>query len=118
LVEEGFANYYFYSEDEKYSDELVNAWENCLRRNVNLCEASKDVCAGCILIGGKSIVNGCDFDCDVSGWRIHSEGRKKFIFDKVLTLGDREEFEIDLSNSGGSLFLRDEEGKLVKWLSP
>ena len=116
LVEEGFANYYFYSEGKKYSEELLGAWEKCLTRNENLCEASEDVCVNCIYVKGETIVNGCNLDCDVSGWGIHSEGRKKFIFsEEVLSSGESIKFNLDLSDSGESLFLRDEEGKLVRW---
>ncbi len=116
LVEKGFANYYFYSDGEKYSEELMDAWEICIRNNKNLCERSLDKCANCISISSNSIINICDFDCDIGGWQIHSEGRKKFIFSKqVLSSGKRVNFEIDLADSGGSLFLRDDEGKLVRW---
>ena len=115
MVEKGFANYYFYSGREKYSRELVDAWETCIANEKNLCEKSVDVCAGCIFVEGKSIVNDCDFDCDVSGWKIHGEGRKYFVFSGVIFSGEEIGFDLDLSNSGGSLFLRDEEGNLILW---
>jgi hypothetical protein len=116
LVENGFANYYFYSGGGKYSEDLVGAWERCLEKNVNLCERSVDVCASCVFIESDSIVNDCNFDCDISNWKIHGEGRKKFIFpEQIIGPGEKADFEIDLSNSGGSLFLRDDEGLLVLW---
>ncbi len=116
MVEEGFANYYFYSDGEKYSEELMDAWEKCLENGKNLCEKSQDVCADCIYVKGETIVNSCNLYCDVGGWEIHSEGRKKFVFsEQVLKTGEKVGFEIDLTNSGGSLFLRDGEEKLVLW---
>ncbi len=116
LVKKGFANYYFYSDGEKYSEDLIDAWEVCMGKGKNLCEASENVCAKCIYVEGKTIVNNCNFDCDVGGWQMHSEGRKKFVFsEEVIGSGEKVDFEIDLSNSGGSLFLRDGGGKLVVW---
>ncbi len=115
LVENGFANYYFYSGKDKYSEELLESWEDCLKRNVNLCESSESKCALCISIEGKSVVNNCSFECDVSDWEVHSEGRKRFVFQGKLGSGEKENFDLDLSNSGGSLFLRDGAGKLVVW---
>jgi hypothetical protein len=116
MVEEGLANYYFYSGEDKYSEKLLKNWRRCLERNVNLCERSKNVCADCILIEDSLIVNECGFECDVSGWKIHGEGRKKFIFDGTLEAGGEKSFDLDLSNSGGSLFLRDWKGKLVEYI--
>src|SRR6266498_188276 len=48
MVENGFANYYFYSGRDKYSDDLENAWNQCIEKNVNLCEKSVNMCAPCI----------------------------------------------------------------------
>ncbi len=116
MVEMGFANYYFYSDGEKYSEELMDAWEKCLENGKNLCEKSLDICVNCIYVEGETIVNSCNLDCDVKGWEMHSEGRKKFVFsEEVLSSGESIKFNLDLSDSGGSLFLRDGEGKLVLW---
>jgi len=116
MVEEGFANYYFYSDGEKYSQDLIDAWERCIERNVNLCKKSLDKCSRCISIDSKNIVNNCGFDCDVGGWIMHSEGRKKFVFDEqILNPGEKANFEIDLSDTGNTIFLRDGKGKLVEW---
>jgi endonuclease YncB( thermonuclease family) len=118
IVKNGFANYYFYSGKDKYSRSLVNAWKNCINEEINLCESSKHVCAECVLISSdsKSIINNCDFDCDVSEWQIKGEGRGKFAFqEKVLKSGEKAEFKLDLTDSGGSLFLTDDGGKLVVW---
>ncbi|MFH1325146.1 MAG: thermonuclease family protein [archaeon] len=117
MVENGFANYYFYSGKDKYSNDLENAWRTCLDNNVNLCEKSEDICAQCISIDSGSVKNSCAFDCNVSGWEIKGEGRKKFSFEGELESGKSKEFSLDLSDSGGSLFLKDKEGKLVLWES-
>ena len=118
LVEEGFANYYFYSGNEKYGEELILAWENCMVNGKNLCQKSEHVCANCISIDSKIIMNNCSFDCYIEDWKMLGEGRKEFVFsEKILKSGEEMEFELDLSNSGGSLFLRDSEGKLVLFQS-
>lgn len=117
IVENGFANYYFYSGRDKYSDDLIEAWNRCLERNINLCEVSTHSCASCIIINSDYIENICSFSCNISNWEIKLEGRDKFIFEEqqVLTQNSKFEFKLDLENSGGSLFLRDDLGKLVNW---
>jgi|TARA_Y100000310_G_scaffold246466_1_gene251769 hypothetical protein len=116
LVEEGLANYYFYSGKDIHSDDLMNAWDSCIENNKNLCEKSIDVCKSCISISQNKIVNECDFDCDITDWQIKGEGRKKFIFpDGILEQGEEASFELELTNTGDTLFLRDGEGKLVLW---
>ncbi len=117
IVEEGFANYYFYSGRDKYSDALEKAWQSCIDKSVNLCEISVDICGKCIDIGVSKdyIINNCSFSCDISLWEIKGEGREKFAFNETLETNEMAGFDLDISNSGGSLFLRDEEGKLVEW---
>jgi len=117
LVEEGFANYYFYGGRDKYSNALEDAWKDCIEKNVNLCEASVDECADCIeLEGFDTIINSCSFSCDINGWQIKGEGRKNIIFSDII-LGSGEEigFELELTETGDTIFLRDDEGKLVLW---
>jgi len=87
LVEQGFANYYFYSGKDIYSQDLINAWNSCINENVNLCEKSGEVCGECVEIVGKEIVNSCGFDCNIEGWEIKEEGRDKFVFDGSLSSG-------------------------------
>ncbi|MDZ4226836.1 MAG: thermonuclease family protein, partial [Candidatus Pacearchaeota archaeon] len=113
LVENGFANYYFYEGKDKYSDDLTDAWGKCIEKNVNLCEKSANICAPCIDINSYSITNSCSFSCDIDGWIIKGEGREKFVFNGTLNPGMDFKFSLDLTNSGGSLFLRDEKGKLA-----
>jgi len=114
LVEKGFANYYFYDGKDKYSEDLENAWEKCLENKINLCKHSSHKCSSCIEINSKkSIINNCEFSCDINNWEIKGEGRKKFLFNKTINSGETLEFDLDISSSGGTLFLRDSEGNLV-----
>ena len=115
LVENGYANYYFYGGKDEYSNELLGAWETCMENKINLCEPSNSVCFSCISININTIINNCNFECDINGWEIKGEGRNKFIFNKTLSSNQETDFELDLADSGGSLFLRDEEGLLVFW---
>ena len=117
LVENGFANYYFYSGMDKYSDDLKKAWNECMRNNKNLCEKSDDACRTCITIGTSKdfITDNCSFSCDISGWEIKGEGRDKWIFNDTIKPDETKGFELNLANSSGSLFLRDRQGKLVEW---
>jgi len=116
MVENGFANYYFYGGKDKYSDELLNAWNMCLTNNVNLCEKSDDVCSVCIKISDSSLINNCSFSCNITNWQVRGEGREKFIFsENILAPNEKTYFVLDLKNTGGSLFLRDAKGKLVEW---
>ncbi|HEA46483.1 MAG TPA: hypothetical protein ENH99_01755 [Candidatus Pacearchaeota archaeon] len=117
LVEEGFANYYFYGGRDKHSDALENAWESCIENNVNLCEKSINSCASCMEIkDSKTLINSCGFGCDINNWEIKTEGRNKFIFsEKILEQGEEILFVLELMDTGDTLFLRDVEGKLVVW---
>jgi micrococcal nuclease len=115
IVKNGFGNYYFYSGFDKYSDDLKKAWSECIKSNRNLCEASTDTCAKCIKTELNYIINNCTFSCDISGWQIKGEGREKFIFNGTLDHDEMAGFELDITDSGGSLFLRDDMGKLVEW---
>lgn len=48
-------------------------------------------------------------------WTIKGEGRNKFAFNQTLSMNESAEFSLDLSSSGGSIYLRDEIGKLIWW---
>jgi endonuclease YncB( thermonuclease family) len=117
LVENGFANYYFYSGRDKYSDDLEKAWDKCIEDEINLCEKSEGKCSSCIEIESKSLINNCGFSCDINNWEIKVEGRNKIVFEGNLNPNEKMKFDLDLANSGGNLFLRDSEGKLVLWKS-
>ena len=138
LVEEGFANFYFPSGKDRYYKDFKKAWEDCIKENKNLCEKSEDKCADCIELKNfdfkkQDIIfyNNCDFDCDLTAWRIKHEGRKNFIFQKFV-LGRDEDVKIKVrqgvdnedvlfwknegyvwTSSGDTLFLRDDDGGLV-----
>jgi endonuclease YncB( thermonuclease family) len=116
MVRQGYANYYFYDGRDEYSNALEAAWSECINDNVNLCQASVNQCAQCIGINTNSIINNCAFSCDINGWEIKTEGREKFEFNGTLASGQTAEFNLDTTNSGGSLFLRDGEHGLVGWI--
>jgi endonuclease YncB( thermonuclease family) len=116
IVKNGFANYYFYDGKDKYSKDLENAWTKCLEDKINLCKPSSHKCSSCVAVNSKkSIINNCEFSCDINNWEIKGEGRKKFIFNKTINSGETLEFDLDISSSGGTLFLRDSDGDLVFW---
>ena len=140
LVEKGFANFYFPSGKDFYYKDFEQAWEICLNSNKNLCEKSGDVCAECIELKefdfeNEILVfyNDCSFDCDLTDWEIKNQGRENFIFsnfilksyteikiivgsgkDNSTTLFWKGEDDV-FTKTGDSLFLRDNEGRLVLW---
>jgi hypothetical protein len=140
LVEKGLANYYFPSAEDDLFGTFLEAWKSCIEENINLCEASTDKCTECIFLKKldeekESIVvqNLCPFECDLSGWTIKDEGRKKYTFQNYqlpkyssisIIVGSQEDREDILywskydyvwTDSGDTLFLRDKTGKLVLW---
>ncbi len=115
LVQNGYANYYFYGGKDKYSNDLESAWEECINNNINLCEASIHQCSECISLTHNSIINSCNFSCDVSGWEIKAQGRDKIVFSEILRNGEELGFELELMETGDTLFLRDVEGGLILW---
>ncbi|MFH1310803.1 MAG: thermonuclease family protein [Nanoarchaeota archaeon] len=119
MVENGFGNYYFPSGKDKHYSEFTKAWDSCINSNINLCEASSHKCASCIILkDSETLENICDFSCDITGWRIKAEGRNNTIFqEKTLGNGEEVSFELDLTETGDTIFLWDEKGKLVLWKS-
>ena len=119
MVKEGYANYYFYSGKDTYSSALISAWDGCVANGKNLCESSVDICSSCIKIGLEKVVNICNFSCSMANWTIETEGREIFPFggtvDGISTGDNTMGFQLDLANSGGTVFLRDSQGKLVDW---
>ncbi|MGD9275610.1 MAG: thermonuclease family protein [Candidatus Pacearchaeota archaeon] len=142
IVEAGFANYYFPSGKDNYYEDFRSAWKNCLNKKINLCEKSEDICADCIELKKfdyKSEIlvfyNKCSFDCDLTNWGIKDEGRKHFSFeDFILEAGKKVEVKVGeggntqseifwgredyvWTDSGDTMFLRDDKNKLVLWKS-
>ena len=139
LVENGFANCYFYDKDN-YHKECQKIWKTCINSNKNLCEKSYDKCSGCIILESFDYKNEelifrniCNFDCNLAKWTIKDEGRKKFVFPEFilkqnykLTIKISEGKDSDSilfwrkqdyvwTDSGDTLFLRDSKNKLVLW---
>ncbi|MEK6913632.1 MAG: thermonuclease family protein [Nanoarchaeota archaeon] len=138
-IRNGFANAYIYDNDE-YTNELRNAWKECIASGKNLCEKSNDECATCVElksidVKSQKVVlhNNCNFNCELTNWEIKDEGRKKFVF-QIFILKENAEVSIIVGNKtdtdeilywkdkdyvwtagGDTLFLRDREGKLVLW---
>lgn len=140
LVKEGYANFYFPSGKDEYYDEFLNAWENCLENGKNLCEKSEKSYSYCVSLKDLNVkeqkvvlYNKCDFDCSLKNWSLKDEGRKKFIFpdfalkkfgEVEIIVGNKTNsenifywngYDYIWTSSGDSLFLRDDEGKLVLW---
>ena len=70
IVENGLGNYYFPDGKDKYYFQFEKAWEECIEKNINLCEKSKDKCAGCISLEDFDyeneiilLKNICSFEC-------------------------------------------------------
>lgn len=139
LVDEGYANFYFPSGKDRYYLSFVKAWEHCLKNNKFLCESSEEQCSDCIELidldcKEQEVIlgNNCSFDCSLKNWTMKHEGRKKFNFgDFTLKAGEEVKIIVGQGNNteeklfwletkvftetGDSLFLRDEENKLVLW---
>ncbi|MCW8965987.1 MAG: thermonuclease family protein [Candidatus Pacearchaeota archaeon] len=138
LVKQGLANFYFPQGKKEYYFQFKGAWQDCITSQKNLCQKSTNKCATCIKLKEldyKSEViffeNICSFNCDLTNWQIKDEGRKKFIFPE-FTLNSHTEIKIITgqgtntnenlfwtnedyvwTDTGDTLFLRDEEGNLV-----
>ncbi|MFA4953086.1 MAG: thermonuclease family protein [Candidatus Pacearchaeota archaeon] len=140
LVKNGYANFYFPSGKDEHYKEFFDAWEKCINEKLNLCEKSKEECADCVVLKDLDVKeqkvvleNVCDFDCSLKNWSIKDEGRKKFVFSNFSLKSFKEveirvdskannenilywkEYDYVWTSSGDSLFLRDDEGKLVLW---
>ena len=109
---------------QMFKDEIFSFYSRCysyikeilIDKNINLCEKSENICAECIeILDSNTIINTCGFECDVNGWRIKTEGRDNIIFSEVLESEEEFGFELELTPEGDTLFLRDDEGKLVVW---
>lgn len=143
LVEEGFANLYFPSGKDIYYNDFEKSWEGCIENNENLCKKSDNICSSCIELKNfdhknEEVIfyNSCDFSCELTGWILKDEGRKKYLFPE-FTLKENTEVKLIVSKekldgeniltwerktyvwtkTGDTLFLRDENNYLVLWES-
>ncbi len=141
IIRNGFANVYIL-DDRKNEGILRNAWEECIEKNTGICEKSVNKCANCIELKKLDyknqeaiFYNKCSFDCNLDGWKIKDEGRKKYVFQDFqlgpgrqisLIAEDGTDTDSELywagedyvwTSTGDTLFLRDKEGKLVLWRS-
>lgn len=145
LIERGLANPYFPSGKDKYHKSFFSAWEKCVNKNRkdSLCEKSNSNCSSCIKIDeldfkNQEVVfeNSCSFDCSLSNWSVEDEGRRNFDFPKNTIILARNNISLIVSDekkqntekiifwkrenpvwtdSGDTLFLRDNKEKLVLW---
>jgi micrococcal nuclease len=139
IISNGFANAYFPSGKDTYFSVFIQAWEECVEKNLNYCEKSKNICASCITLkelnyNGQKVVlkNTCGISCNLTNWKIKDEGRKEFTFpefilesnEKISVIVGENEVEGTLiwnrkdyvwTKSGDTLFLRDNQNKLVLW---
>jgi len=139
IIKEGLGNYYFPSGKNKHYNSFVNAWKGCLEKEKNMCKYSDEEFAECIELENidkweQEVIfyNSCDIDCNLTGWSIKDEGRKKFVFQDIvlepqeeifIVAGEKENKEDILywkedyiwTASGDTLFLRDKREKLVLW---
>ncbi len=139
IISKGFANAYFPSGKDAYSESFLREWENCVNNNINYCEKSKNICAQCIALKELSCTeqkiilrNICGIKCDLTSWQIKDEGRKKFVFPEFV-LEPNNEIEVVVgknhsdkdfiweketyvwTETGDTAFLRDEKNKIVFW---
>jgi len=140
LIEKGLANPYFPSGKDIHYKEFNYAWDNCIKNKINLCEFSEEKCANCILLKELNyktqeveFYNQCNFNCDLSRWKIKDEGRNNIIFPEFI-LNSKSNVKIIVGNetnnneelfwkgknyiwtkTGDTLFLRDKNGKLILW---
>ncbi len=130
IVTNGYGNYYFPEGKSKYYDEFVSGWQECVDLERNLCKRSFSECSACIDLEElnykddyATFVNTCSYSCSLEGWDVKDEGRKHYTFGDVsldegeMIVVGRQDFGKDYvwTNTGDTLFLRDEFGNLVLW---
>jgi micrococcal nuclease len=129
LIKAGYANAYFPDGKDNYYSQFMSAWEECVAEGKNLCKKSSDKCAECIIVKQFSsdedliFYNFCSLDCNITGWSVKDEGRKKFVFrnfilksDNQVTLTAKDFNQTYVwTNTGDTMFLRDSKGDLVLW---
>lgn len=98
LVREGYAKPYIL-EDLKHKSEIQEAWQNCLKEDVNLCglkERCDDTCIGisyinwnadgndCQNLNDEYVVfkNFCNISCGLTKWKVQDSDDNSFLFPK------------------------------------
>ena len=142
LILNGYANIYFPSGKDNYYGLFLNSWRECIKNNQNLCEKSTSVEAHCIEIfefdtENQEVIfrNKCERDLNLDYWKIKDEGRKRYFFPIftakkydyfTVKVGEEDSSENVLywrgedyvwTETGDSLFLRDDQDKLILWYS-
>jgi micrococcal nuclease len=142
IVQNGFANLYFPEGKDQYYPQFAEAWQNCIKNNLNYCKSSESVCAKCVYLNTLDIKNqeaifgnNCSFSCNLNNWDIKDEGRKHFKFSNynlepgkevVVKVGNSTNYDNVMywkgetyvwTKTGDTLILRDDVGNLVLWYS-
>ncbi|MDO8467354.1 MAG: thermonuclease family protein [Nanoarchaeota archaeon] len=139
MILNGYANAYFPSGRDVNYNSYFEAWNSCVNNNVNLCEKSVDACSSCIKLKrfGKEerviFENVCNIDCNLENWNVKDEGRKNYVFGNFVlesnsevnlnsASGDNNSTDLFWNrtdyvwtDSGDTIFLRDDKRKLVLW---
>ncbi len=98
LVREGYAKPYIL-ENLKHKSEIQEAWQNCLKEDINLCgvkEKCDDTCIGisyinwdandndCYNLNDEYVVfkNFCNISCDLTKWKIQDSDDNSYLLPK------------------------------------
>jgi len=126
ILKQGLAHLYYYQED-RYERELRKAEEKARKEKRGIWQGSKDRCASCIILvklnsidPGEYVLlkNICSFNCSLKDWTIKDSAThiKKLNFS--LSGGKEKKIEYKgriWNDAGDTLYLRDNQGKLVLW---
>lgn len=124
-VKNGLSSFYFPKGKTKYYKDFTQSWEECLEKNINLCEKSGETCIKLEYWYEKNqrvvLKNICPKTINLSDWSIKDEGRKKFVFNNksINPFGEititNENFNEDYvwTKTGDSIFIRDNVNRLV-----
>lgn len=139
IIRQGFANPYFPSGKDKFTEQFFNAWEECILNQKNLCEPSTNKCSNCISLKELNfktqkvvLENICSFSCDLTLWKIKEEGRKEFYFPSFVLFPSSQvsiiagkgknssttifwDEGVVWTETGDTFFLRDNKNRLVFW---
>jgi len=120
LLEEGFANAYYYA-GLKYEDDLLSAEKEARENEKGIWQKSYEACAVCIKLKTLDekkeyfiLENSCSFSCNLNGWFVKDSGRNIF---KLSSISQEKEARInstkEIWNEHDKFFLFDSEGLLV-----